>query len=93
MPAAAAAPFPGSVCQRAKKLICWPALLLVHIAEVDSEMSWAVIRRVMQRLHLGEFANEKNRALRHTALSADQANILKKLKIPPKLFVKLESTP
>jgi|GEM_PF-2901916 hypothetical protein len=48
----------------------------------------------MQRLHLGEFLNEKNRVLRHTALSADQANILKKLKItPPKPFVKLETTP
>jgi hypothetical protein len=48
----------------------------------------------MQRLHPGEFLNEKNRVLRHTALSADQANILKKLKItPPKPFVKLETTP
>ncbi len=79
---------------RSHVLICWLALLLVRIAEVETEMSWAVIRRVMQRLHLGEFLNEKNRILRHTALSADQANILKKLKItPPKPFVKLETTP
>jgi len=75
-------------------LICWLALLLVRIAEVETQMSWALIRRVMQRLHLGEFSNEKNRVLRHTVLSADQANILKKLKItPPKPFVKLETTP
>jgi transposase len=79
---------------RSHVLICWLALLLVRIAEVEAEMSWALIRRVMQRLHLGEFLNEKNRVLRHTALSADQANILKKLKItPPKPFVKLETTP
>jgi len=65
----------------------------VRIAEVETDMSWALIRGVMQRLHLGEFANEKNRVLRHTALSADQANILKKLKILPKPFVKLEATP
>jgi hypothetical protein len=28
-------------------LICWLALLLVRIAEVETETSWAVIRRVM----------------------------------------------
>jgi len=79
---------------RSHVLICWLALLLVRIAEVETDMSWALIRGVMQRLHLGEFLNEKNRILRHTALSADQANILKKLKItPPKPFVKLETTP
>ena len=79
---------------RSHVLICWLALLLVRIAEVETDMSWALIRGVMQRLHLGEFLNEKNRVLRHTALSADQANILKKLKITfPKPFVKLETTP
>jgi hypothetical protein len=79
---------------RSHVLICWLALLLVRLAEVETDMSWAVIRRVMQRLHLGEFLNEKNRILRHTALTADQANIFKKLKItPPRPFVKLETTP
>jgi len=79
---------------RSHVLICWLALLLVRLAEVETDMSWAVIRRVMQRLHIGEFLNEKNRILRHTALTADQANILKKLQItPPRPFVKLETTP
>jgi transposase len=79
---------------RSHVLICWLALLLVRLAEVETDMSWAVIRRIMQRLYLGEFLNEKNRVLRHTALSSEQANILKKLKItPPKPFVKLETTP
>ena len=79
---------------RSHVLICWLALLLVRLAEVETDMSWAVIRRNMQRLHLGEFLNEKNRVIRHTALSTEQANILKRLKItPPKPFVKLETTP
>ena len=79
---------------RSHVLICWLALLLVRLAEVETDMSWAVIRRIMQRLHLGEFLNEKNRVLRHTALSSEQSNILKRLKItPPKPFVKLEITP
>ena len=79
---------------RSHVLICWLSLLLVRIAEVETGMSWAVIRRTMQRLHLGEFLNEKNRVLRHTDLTADQANILKKLRItPPTPFVKLEIAP
>jgi len=79
---------------RSHVLICWLALLLVRLAEVETDMSWAVIRRVMQRLHIGEFLNEKNRILRHTALTADQANVLKKLQItPPRPFVKIETTP
>lgn len=79
---------------RSHVMICWLALLLVRLSEVETDMSWAVIRRIMQRQHLGEFLNEKNRVLRHTALSSEQANILKRLKItPPKLFVKLETTP
>lgn len=71
-------------------LICWLALLLVRIAEVETGMSWAAIRRITQRLHLGEFLNEKNRVLRHTELSREQSNLFKKLKItPPKPFLKL----
>ena len=74
-------------------LLAWLALLLVRLAEVETDMNWAVIRRIMQRLHLGEFLNERNRVLRHTELTTDQANILKKLRInPPKPFVKLETT-
>ena len=79
---------------RSHVLICWLALLLVRIAEVETGMSWAAIRRITQRLHLGEFLNEKNRVLRHTELSREQSNIFKKLKItPPKPFLKLEATP
>jgi hypothetical protein len=71
-------------------MVSYPYLL----AEVETEMSWAVIRRIVQRLHLGEFLNEKNRILRHTTLIADQANILKKQKIAsPQPFVMLETTP
>lgn len=79
---------------RSHVLICWLSLLLVRLAEVETDTSWTAIRRIMQQLHLGEFLNEKNRILRHTALTADQDNILKKLKItPPRPFIKLETTP
>lgn len=78
---------------RSHVLFYWLALLLVRIAEVETGTSWAVVRRTMQRLHLGEFLNERNRVLWHTELTTDQANRLKKLRItPPKPFEKLEAT-
>lgn len=45
--------------------ISWLALLLVHIAEVETGMSWTVIRRIMQRLHLVEFKMKKPAAPVH----------------------------
>jgi hypothetical protein len=70
------------------------ALLLVRIAETKTGLSWPRIRRQMQRLHLGEFLNKKNRILRHTELIENQRNILKKLKIkPPKSVLKVDVTP
>jgi len=79
---------------RSHVLLCWLALLLVRIAETKTGLSWSRIRRQMQRLHLGEFFNKKNRVLRHTELSEDQRNILKKLNIkPPKRVLKIDFTP
>ena len=49
----------------------------MRIVDVQTGQSRAVIRRVMQRLSLGEFFNEKNRVLRDTELTVGQANILK----------------
>lgn len=72
-------------------LLFWLALLLVRIAETKTGLSWPEIRRQMQRLHLGEFLNKKHRVLRHTDLTDDQRNILKKLKIkPPKSVLAIE---
>jgi transposase len=79
---------------RSHVLLCWLALLLVRIAETKTGLSWPRIRRQMQRLHLGEFLNNKSRILRHTELIEGQRNILKKLKIkPPKSVLKVDTTP
>lgn len=64
-------------------LLCWLALLLVRIAEVETGISWTRIRREMQCIHLGEFFTKKNRILQHTELTKEQENILKSLKIKP----------
>jgi transposase len=66
---------------RSHVLLCWLALLLVRIAEVETGMTWLTIRREMQQLHLGEFFYKNGCILQHTELTSTQRNILKKLKI------------
>lgn len=76
---------------RSHVLICWLALLLVRIAEVETGITWPKIRREMQRLHLGEFLSKKTRILQHTELTQNQQNILKPLKIkPPKRILNID---
>jgi transposase len=76
---------------RSHVLICWLALLMVRIAEVETGMTWPTIRREMQHLHLGEFLTKKSRILQHTELTQPQQNILKSLKItPPKRILNIE---
>ena len=79
---------------RSHVLICWLALLLVRIAEVETGLSWTRIRRQMQQLNLIEFFDNNGRILQHTELTADHRNILNKLKIKtPKRILKVDLTP
>lgn len=78
---------------RAHVLLCWLALLLIRIAEVETEQSWVTIRRQMQQLNLIDFFCKKGHILQHTELTTSQRNILKKLKIkPPNRILKVETT-
>ena len=69
-------------------LICWLALLLVRIAEVETGMTWPKIRTEMERLHLGKFFHKDGRILQYTELTNAQRNILKTLKITPPKQIK-----
>ncbi len=75
-------------------LLCWLALLLVRIAELETGMTWPTIRSEMDRLHIGEFSNKDGRILQCTKLTIKQRNILNKLKLkPPKIIQKIELSP
>jgi len=73
---------------QAHVFLCSLALLLVRIAERETGETWDRIRPVMERCHLGEFSSKDGRILRRTELTADQVNILNRLKIaaPPAFF-------
>ena len=76
---------------RSHVLLCWLGLLLIRIAEVETSLSWPKIRRQMQQLNLIQFFDKNGRVLQHTELTADQRNILNKLKIkPPQRVLKVD---
>lgn len=78
---------------RSHVMLCWLALLLVRVAELETGMTWPKVRTEMERLHLGKFLHKDGHILQHTELTSSQRNILKKLKIPPpKKFKNIEST-
>ena len=77
---------------RSHVLICWLALLLVRIAEVEVVQSWPTIRRQMQQQNLINLFGKNGRILQHTELTPSQRNVLNKLKIkPPKRILKVDS--
>jgi len=68
-------------------LLCYLALLLVRISERETGETWDRIRSIMERCHLGEFSSKDGRILQRTELTADQANILKRLNIASPLVI------
>jgi transposase len=78
---------------RSHVLLCWLALLLVRIAELETGQTWRTIRRLMQQQNLVDLSSRNGRILQHTELTNDQRNILKKLKItPPKRILHAQVT-
>ena len=63
--------------------LCWLALLLVRIIEKKTGESWEKTRRVLERIHHGEFATKDGRILQRTELTREQEQILKGLGIKP----------
>lgn len=79
---------------RSHVMLCWLALLMVRITELETGMNWPKVRTEMGRLHLGKFWHKDGHILQHTKLTKTQRNLLKKLKIsPPKKIKTIAQTP
>jgi len=68
---------------RSHVLLCWLALLLVRIVEMETGMTWPRVRAELEHLHLGEFLHKDGRILQYTEMSKIQRNIFNKLGISP----------
>jgi hypothetical protein len=73
---------------RAHVLLCFLALLLTRLAEVEAKDPWPTIRRELQRMHLGEFHGSAGRMLQRTETTPAQRDILRALAIeePPRFL-------
>ncbi|MCL6454153.1 MAG: transposase [Alicyclobacillus sp.] len=64
---------------RAHVLLCWLALLLVRVAENRTGSPWRHIRSVMNQMHLVTYTSGKGKVRQRTAVTPEQAEILKAL--------------
>jgi hypothetical protein len=68
---------------RAHVLLCWLALLLIRIAENTTASTWPVMRRELERIHLGTFTGPAGTFRQRTELSKPARDLLAKPAIDP----------
>jgi DDE family transposase len=68
---------------RAHVLLCWLALLLIRVAENATGQTWPVMRRELDRIHLGAFTGPAGTFRQRTELSRPARDLLAKLSIDP----------
>jgi hypothetical protein len=68
---------------RAHVLLCWLALLLIRVAENATGQTWPVMRRELDRIHLGAFTGPAGTFRQRTELSRSARDLLAKLSIDP----------
>lgn len=73
---------------RAHVLLCWLALLLVRVAEVESGMTWGAMREELDEVTLTRLSTKDGRSEIVSLLTDAQRNILKKLHIKPPVAVR-----
>ena len=73
---------------RSHVLLCWLALLLIRISEVEVGDTWRNIEREISEMHLVEFIGGNGRILQRTETTPAQESIFKALSLkgPPRFF-------
>ncbi len=66
---------------RAHVILCWLALLLVRVAENQTGQTWPVMRRELDRIHIGTFTGPAGTFRQLTDLSKPARDLLSKLGI------------
>jgi hypothetical protein len=76
---------------RAHVLICWLALLLVRVAEVQTETPWHRVRQSLDRVHRGVFATAEGQVVQRTELDEEQRALFRACEVkPPPLIEAVE---
>jgi Transposase DDE domain len=79
---------------RAHVLLCWLALLLVRVVEIETGVSWAVAQEALEDLALVTLEGKDGRFELLSTLTVEQRNLLNKLALPsPKVARRAPATP
>ncbi|CAA7600887.1 Transposase, IS4-like [Acididesulfobacillus acetoxydans] len=63
-------------------LLCWLALLLVRLAEVETQQTWANLRFELGKIYLVEWESTDGKVFQRTELTQEQTGIFSALKLP-----------
>jgi transposase len=73
-------------------LLCWLALLLIRIAENETDCSWHQLKRIMQPLFVGFHATQHGNISQTNKLTKDQKSVLDAVKLKsPKRYLEVPS--
>jgi len=64
-------------------LLCWLALLLVRLVEIETGCGWERVRDELDRIHPVDLRTKDGASQAVTKLSAEQCKLLKALEITP----------
>jgi hypothetical protein len=78
---------------RAHVLLCWLALLLIRTAETSTGQTWPVIRRELDRIHLGTFTGPAGTFCQRTELTKPARDLFAQLAITPPRQIHELATP
>jgi transposase len=62
--------------------LCWLALLLLRVAEVETDQTWRNIRDEFERLHLVTLRTTEGTVAQRSELTAGHKDILRRLHLP-----------
>jgi hypothetical protein len=68
---------------RAHVILCWLALLLIRIAETTTGQTWNIMRRELDRIHLGTFTGPTGAFRQRTEITKPARDLLARLAIEP----------
>ncbi len=79
---------------RAHVILCWPALLLIRVAENKTGQTWPAMRRELQHIHIGTFTGPAGTFRQRTDIPKAARDLLTALNIdPPRKIHELTTTP
>ena len=77
---------------RAHVLLCWMAMLLVRVAENETQQTWFQMKKILSTIQLGFFQLPEGKVLQSNLLNKEQNALFKGLKLdkPPR-YLKIKS--